>query len=342
MTHRLPPIGFYRALTGAIAASVFINFWTPGAVAKDRSADRSKPSTFARFSPDAAAPARFFTISAVLAKYDSKEEPRISADLRLASLRPTTPATDVTEALPTIARHHSNEPFGLSLFRAPEGILWRKWRHVDAELVREKTVLENCRADAASCPSYAAQFLRLVAAVKSKSGVAQIEEANRSVNAAIRYVNDLTQHREVDRWSSPLATFASAKGDCEDYAIAKYVALTEAGFSQADLRFLLVRDRSVRQDHAVLAARFADRWHILDNRYSGLIDDTEASNFAPLFAITDRGVHMFVAPYARIDLDKHQGDTTPAAETSHDGMLVSAWSTEELEAARIEGIDAPI
>ena len=32
-----------------------------------------------------------------------------------------------------------------------------------------------------------------------------------------------------DRWSPPLETLATGRGDCEDYAIAKYVALTAAG-----------------------------------------------------------------------------------------------------------------
>ena len=49
---------------------------------------------------------------------------------------------------------------------------------------------------------------------------------------AIRYVSDYAQHGEADRWSAPLATFATGKGDCEDYAIAKYVALREAGFPE--------------------------------------------------------------------------------------------------------------
>jgi len=77
----------------------------------------------------------------------------------------------------------------------------------------------------------------------------------------------------------PLATFATAKGDCEDYAIAKYVALREAGFPQDDLQLVLVRDRAVRQDHAVLAAHLDDRWLILDNRRSDLIEDSDASSF---------------------------------------------------------------
>jgi predicted transglutaminase-like cysteine proteinase len=36
--------------------------------------------------------------------------------------------------------------------------------------------------------------------------------------------------RRTKRKTRPLATFATAQGDCEDYAIAKYVALQEAGF----------------------------------------------------------------------------------------------------------------
>src|SRR5260370_1113998 len=123
-----------------------------------------------------------------------------------------------------------------------------------ADLAEEHTVLNRCRENADSCPSNAAQFLRLVSAVTSKSGRAQLDEVNQGVSAAIRYVSDYAQFGEADRWSAPLASFATAKGDCEDYAIAKYVALQEAGFPRDELRLVLVRDRSVRQDHAVLAA----------------------------------------------------------------------------------------
>ena len=54
---------------------------------------------------------------------------------------------------------------------------------------------------------------------------------NRDINMAIRPTSDLAQWGVTDRWSAPLATLASGRGDCEDYAIAKYVALREAGTS---------------------------------------------------------------------------------------------------------------
>ncbi len=267
-------------------------------------------------------PATFFSINAVLAKID-RQRGRGPDAVRLAALPPSNFATDAQppqkEAAPV-----GKEPFGLFTFRAPEGTLWHKWRGVEADMAKEQTVLDRCRADAESCPSYAAQFLRLIEAVKSKSGRDRLDEANRAVNAAIRYVSDYAQFGEADRWSAPLATFATAKGDCEDYAIAKYVALREAGFPQDELRLVLVRDRAVRQDHAVLAAR-------LDNRRSELLADSDASSFTPLFAINHRGVQLFAAPYAKLPLlDEHAA----VADVSHSPQPASAHRCDQQETRR--------
>ena len=197
---------------------------------------------------------------------------------------------------------------------------------IESDITNEQAVLDRCRANAESCPSYAAQFLRLIKAVKAKSGRDQLDEANRAVNMAIRYVSDYAQHGEADRWSAPLATFATGKGDCEDYAIAKYVALREAGFPEGDLRVVLVRDHAVRQDHAVLAARLDDRWLILDNRRAELLADSDVSSFTPLFAINHRGVQLFAAPYAkRIPLNG-EFDARPAASSESD---VGEWNGQD-------------
>lgn len=276
--------------------------------------------------------ATFFSINAVLAKHD-RQRGRGPDAVRLASLTPSNTATDAQPALKETPAA-GKEPFGLFTFRAPEGLLWDKWRGVEAAMSKEQTVLNQCRADAESCPSYAAQFLRLINVVSSKSGRAKLDEANRAVNTAIRYVSDHAQHGEADRWSAPLATFATAKGDCEDYAIAKYVALREAGFSRDDLQLVLVRDRAVRQDHAVLAAHLGDRWLILDNRRSELIEDADASSFTPLFAINHDGVHLFAAPYAKRQLLTSEVEAAPAAASGDpaewSGLEVSSEGISQL------------
>ncbi|HEY0568952.1 MAG TPA: transglutaminase-like cysteine peptidase [Xanthobacteraceae bacterium] len=320
-------------LTAALALSIFAYAGSLHAVAADETANDGT----AEFMPgsergSARPPATFFSINAVLAKLD-RQRGRGPDAIRLASLTPANVATDAptfTKEAPPIGK----EPFGLFTFRAPDGMLWRKWRGIESDMAREQSVMERCRGDAEGCPSHAAQFLRLINAVKAKSGRAMLDEANRAVNMAIRYVSDYAQHGEADRWSAPLATFATAKGDCEDYAIAKYVALREAGFPHEQLRLVLVRDRSVRQDHAVLAARLDDHWLILDNRHSQLIDDQDASNFTPLFAINHDGVHLFAAPYARRALPDDQSAAKPAA--SGDAGLVE-WTGSEPSAAGFTG-----
>ena len=258
----------------------------------------------------ARAPATFFRINDVLAKLDAMRGRGPNA-VRLAALTPSNIATDAAPE-PRPAPAKGDEPFGLFTFRAPEGLLWQKWRGLETRLARDAETLRGCQTDAGNCPSNAAQFLRLIGAVKSKSGRARLDEANRAVNIVVRYVSDYAQHGEADRWSSPLETFATAKGDCEDYAIAKYVALREAGFPREDLRLMLVRDRAVRQDHAVLAARLDGQWLVLDNRRSELIEDSGATNLAPLFAIDHAGVHLFAAPYAQRQLSG-PAEATPAA-----------------------------
>lgn len=270
--------------------------------------------------------ATFFTINEVLAKLD-RERSRGSKAVRLVLLSPpsTSVMMDVQPEQSTITPVGS-EPFGLFTFRAPDNVLWTKWRGLEGDIAREKLVLESCRnGQGENCPAHAAQFLRLIKAVKLKTGRAQLEEANQAVNAAIRYVSDLSQFGELDRWSAPLASFATGKGDCEDYAIAKYVALREVGFPEEDLRLLLVRDRTVRQDHAVLAARLDNRWLILDNRWSELREDTADLRFTPLFAINHTGVHLFAAPYAKAQPGEAGAVPAAAAESSSDwtGMDLS-------------------
>ena len=296
-------LGAYAGTSGVMAADepsqdVALES-TPGS---DRDREPARP------------PATFFSINAVLAKVDGQRGRGPDA-VRLASRTSANVATDAPPAL-NEAKPVGKEPFGLFTFRAPEGMLWRKWRNIEADMAREQLTLNRCRTDAEACPPHAAQFLRVIGAVNTKSGRARLEEANRAVNMAIRYVSDYSQHGEADRWSAPLASFATAKGDCVDYAIAKYVALREAGVARENLQLVLVRDRAVRQDHAVLAARLDDRWLILDNRQSLLIEDSNASSFTPLFAINHDGVHLFAAPYARRALPDGQRAAAPAAASA--------------------------
>jgi predicted transglutaminase-like cysteine proteinase len=189
----------------------------------------------------------------------------------------------------------STEPFGLYTSPVSWGALREKWSDVERRLDDERVQLALCDGDPDRCASPAAlQFLAIVDTAKSRDGRARLGEINRAINLAIRPMSDLAQYGEIDVWSSPLVTFAHGAGDCEDYAIAKFVALRQAGISPDDLRIVIMRDTLGGEDHAVAVARLDGHWLTLDNRRMAMVEDVNVRNYRPLFVIDQRGVMRYV------------------------------------------------
>ena len=176
----------------------------------------------------------------------------------------------------------SAEPFGLFASNLTGGGLLAKWQGVQRRLDDERVQLALCEGDPDRCASPAAlQFLAIVDAARAREGRARLGEINRAINLAIRPMGDLEQYGEIDVWSSPLATLVRGAGDCEDYAIAKFVALQRAGIPPDDLRIVIMRDTIRGGDHAVAAARLDGRWLTLDNRRMAMVEDANVRNYRP-------------------------------------------------------------
>jgi predicted transglutaminase-like cysteine proteinase len=261
-------------------------------------------------------PVRFFTINAVLAKHDRASRSQ-SNGMQLASADPAVKMnSDVASDVSTepAAPMVSEEPFGLFTFRAPEGLLWTKWRGVEEKMKAEAKLIADCKSDESRCGTGSSKVVRLARTAEAGDLRGRVEAVNRSVNQMVRYVSDYQQHGLADVWSSPFETLTSGMGDCEDYAIAKFAVLLAAGVPDADIKMLLVRDTAVRQDHAVLAVRVEGRWLVLDNRYSQLSEARDLPHFMPLFAIDRGGVSLFAAPYAERPHHESETEVLPAAE----------------------------
>jgi predicted transglutaminase-like cysteine proteinase len=148
-------------------------------------------------------------------------------------------------------------------FRLSGGGLREKWLGVQRKLDEERVQLALCDGDRERCVSPAAlRFLVIVDNAKAREGRARLGEINRAINLAIHPMSDLARYGEIDVWSSPLVTFATGTGDCEDYAIAKFVALRQAGISPDDLRIVIMRDTIRGEDHAVRAQKI--QWMATD------------------------------------------------------------------------------
>jgi len=173
------------------------------------------------------------------------------------------------------------------------GALARKWWAIELKIDEQRRVVASCRAHQ-SCPEPAQSFLNIVAAAAGRTGRARIGLINRAVNLKIAPVADEWQWGVDDHWSSPFETLQTHRGDCEDYAILKYVALREAGVSGEDLKILILRNLFPNEDHAVVAVRLNGEWLILDNRRLALVRDTDVTRATPRFLLDESGVHRFV------------------------------------------------
>lgn len=186
------------------------------------------------------------------------------------------------------------EPFSSATMPWFSGDVFEKWQAVAAQIRAEDDVLSRCREDTADCPPAAQKFLAIVAAGRVQTGRARVGVINRAVNLAIQQTSDLKQWGVVEHWSPPLETLASGRGDCEDYAIAKFAALLAAGLAPEDVKLVIVRDTVADDGHAVAAARVDGHWLILDNRWLTLVEDTELQRFAPQFVIDRTGVRSYL------------------------------------------------
>jgi predicted transglutaminase-like cysteine proteinase len=161
------------------------------------------------------------------------------------------------------------------------------WTGMEVNIRADREVLKRCREGTEGCSVAAQNFLAIIADGRQHTGRALIGVINRAINLTIHPASE-------NYWITPLETFAMSRGDCKQYAIAKYAALIEAGISENDVRLVIVRDLVNKANHAVVAARLNGDWFVLDNRSMALTQEIEMRGAIPLFVFDRNGVKQFV------------------------------------------------
>ena len=140
--------------------------------------------------------------------------------------------------------------------------------------------------------------------LQSLPDIDRLGVVNRYFNERIAYADDIDVWGEEDRWASPLETLGKGRGDCEDYAIAKYASLLAAGVQPARLRLVYVRaliapaaqapagSQPSARPHMVLAyqAGPADEPLILDNLRQAVLAASARPDLTPVFSFSTEGL----------------------------------------------------
>ncbi len=143
----------------------------------------------------------------------------------------------------------------------------------------------------------------------------QIEAVNQMVNRA-PYRDDAVNYGLRDYWATPAELFTRG-GDCEDYAFAKFTALRALGFSNRDLRLVVVYDLARGIPHAVLAVDLGSETLILDSQFNTIFAAARLRRYLPYYSVNEKGGWIHIAgwttPRTATARGKSTGSLAPAA-----------------------------
>lgn len=170
--------------------------------------------------------------------------------------------------------------FGSIAIRSTDLTPVAKWR---AALDRHAS--DRASACSVGVPCLGERWSTLVAALRPLALAQQVVRLTAALNAE-PYVTDRANWGISDYWQTP-AEFMARGGDCEDYAIAKYFALREAGWAAEDLRVVVVIDERRAAGHAVLIASHQGKAWVLDNVTDEVVETDDVRHYQPVFSLSE-------------------------------------------------------
>lgn len=114
-----------------------------------------------------------------------------------------------------------------------------------------------------------------------------LKEVNLYMNRST-YIVDPVNWGVPDYWATP-DEFFLRDGDCEDYAISKYITLKRLGVDISEMRLVILQDENLRAAHAILAVKYQDKYMILDNQVDAVLPDTQILHYRPVYSINEGG-----------------------------------------------------
>ncbi|HBE91289.1 MAG TPA: sulfate adenylyltransferase [Gammaproteobacteria bacterium] len=135
------------------------------------------------------------------------------------------------------------------------------------------------------------RWCQLIETGKNYPDRIKIEKVNDLINKA-EFIYDAPQWGKGDYWATPYELLIANKGDCEDFAIAKYFTLRELGVADSKLRLTYVKSVKLDQAHMVLSyyPRHGSVPLVLDNLNPEIQPSTSRKDLIPIFSFNGTGL----------------------------------------------------
>ncbi len=132
---------------------------------------------------------------------------------------------------------------------------------------------------------------------------AKLQRINDFINTNIAFEDDRSVWDQSDYWATPLETLGKGRGDCEDFAIIKYISLRRAGIANDKLRLIYVKATLKTPDGPIQVAHMVLAYYATPNAEPLLLDNLDATirpaskrpDLKPVFSFNSAGIFAGVS-----------------------------------------------
>jgi predicted transglutaminase-like cysteine proteinase len=162
---------------------------------------------------------------------------------------------------------------------------FQKWTGVLTRQIDERTLYDGPCTERRFNRCHLLEWRQLLRDIADSDPTAQLEAVNSFMNRA-PYVTDPVNYGVPDYWATPLQ-FMNKDGDCEDYAIAKFMSLRQLGFRNGQMRVAVVDDLNLGIAHAILVVYLDGRAFVLDNQIARVVPAEIVRHYRPIYSINE-------------------------------------------------------
>lgn len=147
---------------------------------------------------------------------------------------------------------------------------------------------------------------RLIEESRALPDPEKLTRVNTFFNRRILFQTDMEVWGQEDYWATPLEFMGKGAGDCEDFAIAKYITLQMLGIGNDRLRLIYVRAKigsTTSVAHMVLGfyPQPTDEPQILDNLITSVRPASQRADLTPVFSFNSEGLWVGGATVSAAD-----------------------------------------
>jgi predicted transglutaminase-like cysteine proteinase len=161
-----------------------------------------------------------------------------------------------------------------------------KWRGV---VQRFSDEMASCPQGECDKPTWA----KFVDSLRGYDLMTQVKTVHTRLNDK-RYILDIVNWGLNDYWATPFQ-FMRKNGDCEDYAIGKYMVLRALGVPMEQMRIVVLMDLNLNLVHAVLVINVDGQSLLLDNQIRGVVPVSTVRHYQPYYSLNENGWWMHKA-----------------------------------------------